>query len=228
MSAGLKVAQVAIDTSWFPDWSAHTCVVVASGPSANTVNLATARGKAKFIAVNNSWRLCPWADVLYACDFSWWDANAGVTEFLGMRVSQDPKVNRKWPAIRYINCIRSYEDKGPSDRRGSIGWGGNGGFQAVNLAVQFGCKRIVLVGFDMRIDRGLHWHGKHGKYKSGLGEMRALKNPHAQQVERWRKAMDACKPWLDARGIKVINCSLVSALRNYPKMKFEDALCLSN
>lgn len=228
MSVAPKANRAAIDTSWFPDWSQHQCVVVASGPTANTITLATARDKAKFVTVNNSWRLCPWADVLYACDFSWWDSQNGAPDFPGLKVSQDPKVARKFSDVCYINCIRSYEDKGPSDRKGSISWGGNGGYQAVNLAIQFGCKKIILVGFDMRIDKGLHWHGKHGKYKSSFGETKALKNPHAQQVERWRKSMDACKPWLDARGVRVINCSLVSALRSYPKMKFEDAICLSN
>lgn len=217
----------ATDTSWYPDWSKEQCVIVASGPSARTVNLERAKGKAKFIAVNRSWELCPWADVLYGCDFSWWESVNFVPDFQGMRVSQhaacqrrNPDGSRKYPLIYPVHCPRSYENGGKmQDMRGSVGWGGNSGFQALNLAIQFGTKKIILVGFDMRLDRGLHWHGSHGKYRN-----KTLRNPHGPQVQRWRKAMDAAKPFIDAAGVKVINSSMVSNLTAYPKIKFEDAI----
>lgn len=216
MNVGRPDVTGATPIDWFPDWSSHQCVIVASGPSAKGIDLLLARGRAKFIAVNNSWRLAPWADVLYGCDFSWWRKQNGVPGFKGIKVSQDRKCPRMYPEIKTVNCVRGYETSGKMvAQRGSIGWGGNGGFQAVNLGIQFGSKKIVLVGFDMRIDKGLHWHGKHED---------GLHNPHNGQVERWRKALDAAKPSLDAAGVRVINCSQVSALIAYPKMKFEDAL----
>lgn len=98
---------------------------------------------------------------------------------------------------------------------GVIGWGGNSGFHAVNLAAQFGAAAILLVGFDMRLDHGIHWHGKHGN---------GLNNPMTKNVERWRRAVDGCKPVLDALGIKSFNCSPISALTAYPKMSFDEAL----
>lgn len=215
----------ATPTDWFPDWSAHRCVIVASGPSASTVNLSLANGKAKVIAVNTSWKLCPWADVLYGCDFSWWESQNGVPEFKGLKVSQDPKCPKRFPDVKTINCLRGYDTKAKViGRRGTIGWGGNSGFQAISLAVQFGCKKLILVGFDMRIDRGLHWHGKHGKFRRKSGDVKVMHNPHAGQVERWRKALDAEAPSLKAAGVTVINCSKVSALRAFPKMEFEAAL----
>jgi hypothetical protein len=63
---------------WFPDWHGETAVIVASGPSAAGVNLECAKGKAKFIAINDSWRLVPWADALYAHDHAWWEVWNGV------------------------------------------------------------------------------------------------------------------------------------------------------
>jgi hypothetical protein len=48
-----------------------------------------AKGRAKVIAINNSWRLAPWADALYGCDYTWWHANRGVPEFAGLKISQD-------------------------------------------------------------------------------------------------------------------------------------------
>ena len=99
---------------------------------------------------------------------------------------------------------------------GELGWGGNSGFGALNLAVQFGASRIVLVGFDMRIDRGVHWHGLH----AGGG----LSNPNARNVERWRRCIDEAAPILAALGILVLNASPMSALAAYPKINFTEAI----
>lgn len=217
-----------MDLSWWPDWSGQTAIVVASGPSAKTADLTSAKGKARIIAVNSSWELCPWADVLYACDYSWWKFHNGVPEFKGLKISQHARCPSNFPDIKLVTCVRSFEQgaKIYTADRGRIGWGPSGGFQALNLAVQFGSKKIILVGFDMRIDRGLHWHGPHQTTK-GIGkraEPTGLHNPHMGQVQRWRKILDGVRPELDRLGVSVINASLVSKLEKYPKMEFEKAL----
>ena len=101
------------------------------------------------------------------------------------------------------------------DKVGEIGWGGNSGFHAINLAAQFGATKIILVGFDMRVDRGQHFFGPHSYTKE---------RPSQANVDRWRPILDRQAPKLESRGIKVINCSPVSALTAYPKMSLEDAL----
>jgi hypothetical protein len=98
---------------------------------------------------------------------------------------------------------------------GVIGWGGNSGFGALNLAVQFGARRIVLVGFDMRLDQGIHWHGAHPQ---------GLNNPQSAYVDRWRRVIDEAAPVLNALGIEVLNASPISALRNYRKVDFVSAI----
>lgn len=100
---------------------------------------------------------------------------------------------------------------------GTIGWGGNGGFHAVNLALQFRVKKIILIGFDMRIDLGIHWHGPNNGIKG-------LYDPTPGNVTRWRRVLDDAAPLISALGIPVINCSEVSTLNNYPKMSLERAL----
>lgn len=101
------------------------------------------------------------------------------------------------------------------DDLGRIGWGGNSGFGAINLAAQFGASKIILVGFDMRIDLGVRWHPDHGAGSA---------NPDEFFVDMWRKHLDAAAPDLEARAIRVINASPISVLRNYPIMPFEAAL----
>lgn len=199
---------------WFPKWTGLTCVLVAAGPSAKAVDLEAGRGRARFIAINNSVQLCPWADVLYACDANWWEQNNGAPNFQGLRISQDKRAASLYSKVRRVISVRG-ADRILTDHPGLIGWGGNGGFQAINLAVQFGCTRLILVGYDMTLAGGTHWHGDH------VGK---CSNPNDRNVERWRRVTDEAAGDLTARGIKVFNCSPVSALQNYPKMSFEAAL----
>lgn len=116
--------------------------------------------------------------------------------------------------VHRVHCDHR-SDKLEVARLGHVGWGGNSGFQALNLVVQWMCKRVVLVGFDMRTDRGLHWHRDHGK---------GMNNPSHRNVERWRRVLDEAAPVLNALGVQVINASPVSALRAYRKMSLEEAL----
>lgn len=199
---------------WFPDWSGETCVIVASGPTAAATPIDLAKGRTKVIAINTSWKLAPWADILFACDHSWWKNSKGCPEFAGLRVTVDKYAVRQFPNIYLVNC-RKPDDRIVLDEIGTVGWGGNSGFHCLNLAVQFGCSKVVLVGFDMTVAYGLHWHGKHPV---------GMNNPSTRNIERWRRAVDAAAKVIEPLGVKVINCSPISALQNYPKMALEEAL----
>lgn len=200
---------------WWPDWSGETCVIVASGPSAKDTPIDLARGKARVIAINNSWRLAPWADVLFACDLRWWDRYGVATaDFEGLRLSTDANACRRYPFLGRVALDRS------SDRMNfailnRVGWGGNSGFQALNLAAQFGANRIVLVGYDMTTRHGAHWHGRHPN---------GMANPSEPNIARWRRALDGAAQSLVDAGVEVLNASPISMLTGYPRVRFVDAL----
>lgn len=101
------------------------------------------------------------------------------------------------------------------DGAGVIGWGSNGGYQALNLAVLFGARRIILVGFDMTLERGVHWHGRHPP---------GLNNPRQASVDKWRLELDAQAPVLAAHGVEVLNASRYSRLTAFPKVDLVEAL----
>ena len=202
---------------WFPDWRGELAAVIASGPSAKAAPIGMLQGKARAIAVNESWRLCPWADVLYGCDGKWWRWRGGVPEFRGMKVSQDAEACGAYPEIRKVDVEAKSNELGLEP--GRLGAGGNSGFQALNLAMQFGARAILLIGFDMRVDLGEHWHERHYP---------PLSNPHPNDnLPRWRAALDGAAGRLMSLGVKVFNCSAVSTLRAYPKMTIEEALWAS-
>ena len=61
--------------------------MIAAGPSLMLPDVDYVRGRVTAtIAVNESWRMAPWADVLYGCDADkFWRWNKGVPDFHGLK-----------------------------------------------------------------------------------------------------------------------------------------------
>lgn len=196
--------------AWFPSWAGETAVIVASGPSAKAAPLHLVRGRAWTIAINTSIRLVPWADVLYAADALWWEKVWPTLDFPvpGLKVGYDERSRTFCPDVRLIRIETQRDDRHRIlvDEPGKLGNGLNGGFQAINLAVQFGARRIVLVGYDMHLHRGEHWHGKHPK---------GMNNPQPSAMTRWRNFLEWQAPKLADMGIEVLNATPGSALQAY-------------
>ncbi len=172
------------------------------------------RGR-KIIAVNDAHRLLPFADVLYACDSAWWNHHKGARSFAGERWSSHGlcrKSNDKSDAARDYGLLLvggrdSHE--GFSLDPDHIHYGSNSGFQAVNLAILFGARRIVLVGFDMHGD---HFFGKHPK---------GLRN--ATSYAGFLRAFERAAKFLPAH-ISILNATPGSALRCFPMVDLHVAL----
>lgn len=98
--------------------------------------------------------------------------------------------------------------------RKHIHWGGNSGFQAINLAYLFGAARIVLLGFDMQCgDDGLsHWFGDHPTEQGFM-------NP--KKFNAWIKHLEILGRDLADQGVTVINATRRSALECFPQMPIE-------
>lgn len=196
---------------WFPDWRGEPCAVIASGPSVTIEDVEKLRGQCHVIVVNNGFEIAPWADALYACDRKWWDEYREALSFAGLRITQDGDT----AAHHRLHRIYLVEDN-PLEftiaRKGYIAGGQNGGFQAINLAMQFGARPILGLGFDFC---GEHWHGKH------RGDLR---NPREQTLARWASILDKQAATLQRMGVRFINCSDRSILTAYPKMSVDEAL----
>lgn len=198
---------------WWPQWEGETLVIVASGPSAKDVPLHLAQGKAKVIVINSSWKLAPWADMLFACDHKWWLMTKGWQDFAGLKVTIDKGASKKYD-LHYVHCLKG-DDRIQLEPKGVVGWGGNSGFHCLNLAIQFKAKRVLLVGYDMRVDKGVHWHGNHPN---------GMHNPTIGTVSRWRRAVDGAARVAKSEGVEVLNCSPISELQSYPKVDFAEAI----
>lgn len=194
---------------WFPDWGGQRAVVVASGPSAVDQPVDLARDRCKVVAINNSWRLAPWADVLYASDAAWWRENP--TDFTGLRISRSDVEGAHRVFLRGVEG--SYYNDMIFDDPGVVGAAGSSGFQAINLAIQFGARDIALVGFDARVDRGVHWHGSHVR----------TANPDEGTAAMWAYHLNRQADFLRSHGVELTVCGH-SALTAYPNMNLEQWL----
>lgn len=208
---------------WWPDWSGEACAIIASGPSAKKANIALLRGKCRVIAIKEcAIDLAPWADVAYGCDGAWWKHRRGLPDFKGLKITWEKDVPTSYPDVRTIDIRETHNPRSPeakyvnailTDTPGVIGSGHNSGFQAVNLAVQFGANRILLIGFDMQ---GEHYYGRNNWFKAG--------NPDAYQFDRCIRAFSRSAPVLGDLGVEVVNASPASALQCFRKATIEQAL----
>lgn len=198
-----------------PDWTNATVAILASGPSLNHRDVCYARDRAeRVIAINESWRLCVDADVLYAADFEWWRQRAPTEEhFKGSRWTQ----NRGWPAGRVPPKMNVIDSKPGHDIDPSLPFiydGMNSSFQALSLAVKWGAKRVVFLGLDMgRPGDKTHWHGDHE------GTLR-----NDSPYPAFRKQFELVAPQLNNLGVLVINASPVTELKCFSLMDITDAL----
>lgn len=200
------------------DWDGF-CIVAATGPSLTPKVADLCRGH-RVIAVNDAYRLMPWAELLYACDEAWWAIHEGCPDFAGERWSShgDAMHNNKLPAAeKYgLNLVRGSDERGFSTDPKQINYGGNSGFQAVNMALhKIGWKgRVALVGFDMRkVDGKAHFFGDHPK---GLTKTRV-------GYVNWPKAFAKAAKELPAT-VEIVNCTQGSAMTCFPMMELSDAL----
>jgi len=179
-------------------WAGQTVAVLASGPSMTPLVAAAVRN-IPTIVINDTFRLAPWAALLYAADAAWWQANPDALAFAGLKVTVD--------SVPGVEALRNTGSTGFDPDPQCIRTGSNSGYQGVHIAAQAGATRILLCGFDMTAKRGAHWFGAHRP---------DLKNTDPETYERFIRRFATLKDALDARGVEVINCTPGSALKCFP------------
>lgn len=179
------------------------------------------------IVIGNAHRLFPEADILYHADRRWWVSDLQAQNFKGHKVSVACMVPRKGRVsletcedlgVDYVR--ESRQSKGLDPEAGYVVLGGHSGYQAVNLAVHYQPKILLLVGFDLCLDpregenKGrAHFDGDHpeGVYR---------KSPYGMFI----RTLGSLKPSLATLGIRVYNCNQHSALECFEKVELEKCL----
>lgn len=174
-----------------PDWTGQTAVVICSGPSLTADDCEKVRASGhKTIVTNTTFRLAPWADVLFGHDREWWRLHSEeieATGFKGLCYSMQPKTNAFGAE--------------PIHGMGWIPLAGNSGACALALAARFGVAKIILLGADCKAGEKKHWHEDHPA---------PLKN--AQSVDKWPAQYAKAVQFAKHAGAEVVNCSRATAL----------------
>ena len=199
-------------------WRGETVVVMASGPSLTAADATYAREHARrVIVINETWRLCPSADVLYGADHTWWAHRAPPPEaFLGERWTQQAQ----WPHPGPPAPLQVMQSK-PGHRISPPGanvieTGSNSAYQGAGLAVVWGASRVVFLGLDLCAPDGEpnHWHGDHAP---------PCVNSRVA-YPGFIKAFTAAAPRFAEHGVTVVNASRRTALTCFPRMTIQEAL----
>lgn len=220
------------------EWEGDTAVILGGGPSLSLDQLALVyaahiAGKVRCIAVNDAYLWAPWADVLYAGDAHWHEwhrqgtpkAHIGMSaaevrkrfaEFRGPKCSIEAQAaNIKDDATHILrNAHGKFHGLGLSADQGSLVTGRNSGFQALQLAILAGAKKIILLGFDGRpTNTGqTHWSGGHPSPTPDDAYM------------HYRKSFTEAAEAIKKAGVRVINASPDSAIDSFEKADIADCL----
>jgi hypothetical protein len=197
--------------SLFPQrWAQKTVIVAASGPSL-PLTVPISADRHILLVVNSTYQRFLNAHVLYAGDHLWWKGmHADVfARFKGEKWTQDST-----SAERYkLNRIKGINKTGLGHQ--FIHLNGNSGFQAINLAFLFGARRMLLIGFDMKLGPNgeKHWHPDH-----------PAPMVQGQTFGEWMHKGATLAKDLAAAGCEVINCTPGSAMSCFPMGTLEKEL----
>ncbi len=163
------------------------------------------------IAVKDAVQITGPADVIYACGADrgrWWQRHGPTfVGFTSLRYTLDPT------AAPWATVLRETGPEGLETDPSGLRTGHNSGYQAINLAVHLGARRIVLLGYDMQPapDGTDHFFGDHSH---------GVKPP-------WRELLPffhtLVRP-LEAIGVQVVNATRRTALECFPQMTLAEAL----
>ena len=181
------------------------------------------------MGINNAYLITDKLKYHYACDTKWWQwaysAGEGAppyppqqhTEKFSINNSGRPKKSGPdlgWPGVTQMQMG---ERQGLSKKWPVLCWGGNSGYQAINLVYLLGYKQIILLGYDMQEQKGRsHWHKDHAFPKAT--------NPAEATFKTWRADFKILAKAIEKTDASVINATRSTALDCFPKMPLEDAL----
>jgi hypothetical protein len=198
-------------------WPDSTVAILATGPSLTQEDCDWIRGKCRVVAINDAHRLAPWADVLYSSDRRWWSYYKGVPEFQGLKFGIGSGVGKSNPFMKLagVTVLRNSGYHGLQTKPDGLMNGRNSGYAAINLAVHFGAKRIILLGYNMSYRGGkAHFFGDH---PAPLPQSAGL-------YPGFRRNFETLVEPLKKRGISVINCTEQTSLMAFPLGKLRDVL----
>lgn len=192
-------------SAWKGRWADKRVFVLASGPSLTIADVEAVRTYAlkndcRVAVTNTTFRLAPWADLLFFFDQAWWRVHSEevLATFPGALVTMSES---KHPRVLSMRGQRF------ADYR-------NSGGAAISFAMYAGSTDIVLLGLDGKpaADGRRHWHVQDRRLGNAVSLPKFVKNfPVLANDAR-------------ARGVTVRNATRDTALTCFQKVALEEII----
>jgi hypothetical protein len=172
------------------------------------------------IGINVAFLIGNWIDMVFFGDGNFFLQNfEKLAEFPGLKVSCDFK-SAKYDWVK--NMARDGDKLlGLTTKPGHVSWNHSSGAASICVAANAGAKRIILLGFDMKLDDSnlQYWHDLYGKGLE-MTERRLMGLP----FDRHLKGFSVIAADAKARGIEILNASPDSAIKQFPKFTVKELL----
>ena len=207
-------------TSWTVPkmWLDSTAYILGGAPSLLKENLSLIHNE-RVIGVNDAFRLGDWVDVCWFGDVRWFDWNKEeLKKFKGLVACCCPRLADK---NDWVKVLSRGKPQGIEPRPDFISWNKSSGGSAINLAIHFGVRRVVLLGYDMKPneDGKDNWHDNH-----------KVKNNTTLPYPRFLQSFPIIVRDAERMGVEIINTSMDSLIdeKYVRKMPLEEVGGMEN
>lgn len=150
-------------TRWVPNrdtWKDQDAYIIGGGDSLRTFDWELIRGKPTIGCNSNCILGAEIVKFVIFADWKWWDkiGREKLPKYGGSVVSACPRLNERKDCPSWL--LRMDRHTKPGLGKTNLGFNGNTGSLAVNLALILGAKRVFLLGFDMMLGNTgkANWH----------------------------------------------------------------------
>jgi hypothetical protein len=172
------------------------------------------------IGINVAYLIGDWIDIVFFGDDGFFKNHKyGLAEFPGLKVSCAPDADKvDWV---YFLPRNTGHARGISDDPTKVSWNHNSGCAAISVAANAGAKRIILLGFDMSLNKtsNQHWHDV---YKRGV--IKEPKRIASLPFNRHLRSFPDIAKDAKVRGVEIINASPDSAITQFRKTTVAELL----
>lgn len=207
----MKAKRYVVPEPWSipKEWPGSRCFILCNGESVRAQRHLIPKLKGRIIAIKEAVRLRPDADVLFVASERAVDIVSELfTVFTGQYVIARNKVPATYPSS--VKRIARTKDHTRLCEKPNHVCGYDCGTSAINVAYHFGATEIVLLGMDMQ---GHRWCN--GEFYHPMSHIPAAH--HRRHISVLPDIATDAK----AKGIRIVNCSPISAVQCFEKQPLE-------
>jgi hypothetical protein len=179
------------------------------------------------IGINMSYKFGDWVDIVFFGDNGFFLREKNeLAAFPGIKVTSHPQCE-KYAWIKYTGRDTRHT-KGISSNPKMISWNANSGAASISIAAHLGVKKIILVGFDMKLDDvgKQHWHDLYHRMENLKLPQPKNKKPNGLPFNRHLLGFPEIAKDAKKMNIEIINACPNSAIQEFPKVNVKDLIML--